>query len=119
MAGRGVGVDIFGPRLGQLPVKVDYPAAPAALVKVVHILGHDGDIEELLHAGQKHMGLVGVRPGELRPALVVEIEHEGAVAVPSLYRGDLLHGVVLPQAVVVAICLDAALGAYPGPGKDH
>ena len=107
----------IGAALGEQAVEVQHAGGAGTLVQVVDVLGNDAHVEALLEAHQLAVGLVGLGGEELAAALVVEVEHQGGVALVGFVGGHVLHAVALPEAVAVAEGGDSALGADARAGE--
>lgn len=106
-----------GAGLHDLAVKMDHLVAARPLVQVVDVLRDDPHVEVLFQFREAAMALIRLGGEDLFPALVIKIEDEARIGPESLGRGDILHPIMLPQAVGVPEGRDTAFGAHPGAGQ--
>lgn len=106
-----------GAGLHDLAVEVDHLVAARPLVQVVDVLRDDPHVEILFQFREAAMALIRLGREDLLPALVIKIEDKARIGPESLGRGDILHPVMLPQAVGVPEGRDTAFGAHPGAGQ--
>ena len=92
---------------------------PCLLVQVVHVLRHHHHVVAVLQRLDELMALVGLGRIELLAEHVVEICHQCGVGLPTLMRGNLLHRIVLPQAVIASERLETTLHRHAGTGEKH
>ena len=85
-------------------------------MQVVHVLGNHVHQIVFLQACNGLMGGIGLGVLQLGAALVVKIQHQGAVAVPALDGSHVVDIVLLPEAAGVPESGKAALGRYAGAG---
>ena len=88
-------------------------------MEIVHVLCDDRHVIVLLKLFDKAVSLVGTGRIEFLPQVVVEAVDERRVGFPPLVRGHLLNGIVLPQSVVSAECLESALYRHPCTGQEY
>ena len=100
-------------------MQVQHAGGTGTLVQVVHVLGNHIHVIGRFQARNGLVGRVGFGVFQLCAALVVKIQHQGAVAVPALDGGHIVHVVLLPQATGVPEGGESAFGRYSGPGKDY
>ena len=101
-----------GAHLHEFSVEVDDVRGACALVEVVHVLRDDAHVIVLLHLGQYFMTAVGAGGHQLLAQSVVKIRDEVGVFLPTLGRGHLLHGILLPKAACIAKGAESAFGAH-------
>ena len=65
------------------------------------------------------MSLVGLSRIQLVAQHIIEVGDECRVLEPTLVRGNLLYGIVLPQSVVATECLETRLNRHAGAGKKY
>ena len=106
-----------GAGLHDLAVEVDHLVAARPLVQVIDVLRDDPHVEVLFQFRKAAMALIRLGGEDLFPALVIKIEDEARIGPESLGRGDILHPIMLPQAVGVPEGRDTAFGAHPGAGQ--
>ena len=88
-------------------------------MQVVHVLRHHHHVVTVLQRLDELMALVGLGRIELLAEHVVEICHQCGVGLPTLMRGNLLHRIVLPQAVIAAERLETTLHRHAGTREEH
>ncbi len=95
------------------------PRTSRLQVEAVHVLGgqEEAVAEEPLEGGQGAVGSVRRGGRGMLPAQGVEAPDELGVGREALRRGDLLHGVAVPQAARAAERGEAAFGRDAGPGE--
>ena len=80
---------------------VQQPPGPGALVEIVDILGDDQQLARpfRVEPRQRLVRRIGLDPGEIGAAGVVEGVDQSGIARERLGRGDVLDPMALPQSV--------------------
>ena len=77
-------------------MEMDYLGASGSFMKIIHVLGDDGDIPVSLKLCNGSMCGIRLDFGQLGSALIIEIKYQRRIAIPSFDRGDVLHLEVVP-----------------------
>ena len=88
-------------------------------MQVVNILCNHHHIVILLQFRQKSVPLVGLSIRKLFAQPVVEICNEVGIVIPTLRRGNLLHGIFFPKSARISKGAETALRTHSRSGKDY
>ena len=100
--------------LHQLAVEMKHILAACSFMEIVDILGNDICIIPFFKLDKPEMAGVRVRLDEFATPRIIEIMDKLRIAAEAVGRGNVHNIVILPQAVVVTKCIDAAFGAHSG-----
>jgi hypothetical protein len=73
-----------------------YVRAPGALMKIIDVLGYDGDLEDIFKVVESFMRGIGLNGLHTLTTLVVEPKNTGRIAFPSLGGRNMRNGLTLP-----------------------
>lgn len=100
-------------------MQVQHLRRTGSLVQIVHILRDDAHVEVVFQFGQEFMPPIGARFDQLPAQSVVKLIDKIGIALPSLGRGHLFHGMRFPKSATVAKGGKTTLGAHTGAGEHH
>ena len=100
-------------------MQVHHLRASRTFVKVVHVLGHDFHVEDVLQPGQSQVAFVGRGGNDLPASLVVKVHDQLRVRGESLWRRHLFDAVSFPKPIGPAKGGDARFGAHSSPTEHH
>jgi hypothetical protein len=83
-------------RLQDLSMEMYYVRAPGALMKIIDVLGYDGDLEDIFKVVESFMSGIGLNGLHTLTTLVVEPKNTGRIAFPSLGGRNMRNGLTLP-----------------------
>ena len=89
------------------------------LMQVIDILCNNGNIKVFLKGCNKAVSFVGLNGKQFATALVVELKYKCRICCISLWCGNLLYRVVIPQTTATTEGCETTFHTHTCTGKYH